>query len=194
MSTGKTTVTRKILRGLISHGVRAAGCKLTGTASPRDLREFQSTGPSHAMDFSDFGLPSTYCAPIDELIQVMNGMLRICAAKGAEVVVMEIADGFLQRETRLLLESAHLRSAATGVVLSAACASSALYGVEYLQRLGFGIWAVSGILTNSPLFVREFRNGSSVPVAASKEGSARLVKIVLDQLKSLSPEHLAPAV
>ena len=53
MNTGKTTVTRKILRGLVSQGVRSAGCKLTGTASPRDLREFRSTGPIHAMDFSD---------------------------------------------------------------------------------------------------------------------------------------------
>ena len=75
MNTGKTTVTRKILRGLVSHGVKAAGCKLTGTASPRDLREMHSTGPVHAMDFSDCGLPSTSRATPDELLQLLHTML-----------------------------------------------------------------------------------------------------------------------
>jgi hypothetical protein len=44
MSTGKTTVMRKALRALASRGMAVAGCKLTGTASPRDLFEMRATG------------------------------------------------------------------------------------------------------------------------------------------------------
>jgi hypothetical protein len=183
MNTGKTTVTRKILRGLVSQGVHAAGCKLTGTASPRDLREYRSTNPVHAMDFSDFGLPSTYHESPGDLLLLLDSMLETCGRKGADVLVMEVADGFLQRETRMLLESEHLRSLTTGVVLSGACASSAFYGAEYLQKAGFNVWAVSGLMTNSPLFIREFRKSCSIPVATSKTGSARLVKTVLKNLQ-----------
>lgn len=196
MSTGKTTVTRKILRGLISRRVRAAGCKLTGSASPRDLYEFRAAGALHATDFSDYGFPSTYGASLNDLIGLLDSMLGACTRAGAQVVVVEVADGFLQRETQMLLDCEQVRRVVSGVVLAAKCSGSALCATEYIQKAGLEVWAVSGLLTNSPLFVREFVNHSSVPVASSHGNAGRLTKIVLKQttLRKHEEARLAAAV
>jgi len=193
MNTGKTTVTRKILRGLVTHGIRAAGCKITGTTSPRDLREFAATGATHATDFSECGWPSTSGATPAELLQILYMMLEACRRKGADVVVMEIADGFLQRETQLLLHSEPLRGLTRGVVLSGACSGSALAAAEYLKGAGFDVWAVTGLMTNSPLFMREFRRQSAVPVVCSNAGADRLINTVLKHLESIRVEVPAKA-
>jgi hypothetical protein len=194
MNTGKTTVTRKILHGLVAHGVRVAGCKITGTASPRDLFEMAATGAVHAMDFSEYGWPSTYGATPAELVQMLHGMLDTCARKGADVVVMEIADGFLQRETRMLLQSETVRALTSGLVLSAACSGSALAGAEHVTKAGFAPWAVTGLVTNSPLFMREFRSRSSIPIVPSTAGAHLLIKTVLAHIERIPAEVLARAV
>jgi dethiobiotin synthetase len=168
MSTGKTTVTRQILRALVSRGVRVAGCKLTGTASPRDLYDMRATGAVLATDFSDYGFPSTSGASLDELIQLFDSMLDACSRKDSHLVVVEVADGLLQRETQMLLESQEFRRRVAGVVLAGACSASALYGVHYIQSTGLDLWALSGLITNSPLFVQEFSSRSSIPVISSR--------------------------
>src|SRR5690242_6167042 len=76
MNSGKTTVVRQILRSLSARGVRVAGCKLTGSASPRDLYEMQATGAVFATDFSDYGFPSTYGEPLPELLRLAWSMFE----------------------------------------------------------------------------------------------------------------------
>lgn len=184
MSTGKTTVTRKLLRGLASGGVRVAGCKLTGSSSPRDLYEMRAAGAVLATDFSEYGFPSTAGEPLEELIRVMDLMRAASARVGAEAVVMEIADGCLQRETQMLLESDEVRLRVRGVVIAGACSSSLLFATQFVQQAGLKVWAVSGLITNSPLFVREFTSRSCVPVVSSRGRAARLAQIVLHQVEN----------
>jgi hypothetical protein len=188
MNTGKTTVTRKILRALAARGVRVAGCKLTGSASPRDLYEMRATGAVHATDFSDYGFPSTYGESLGELIRLLDVMTDACERAGAELVVAEIADGFLQPETQMLLECEEMRHRVRGVVVAGACSSSLLFATEFVQKAGLDVWAASGLATNSPLFAREFSARSSVPVASSRGGAARLARIVMDKLAAETPE------
>lgn len=178
MSTGKTTVVRRILYGLSLRGVRAAGCKLTGTTSPRDLHEMRSAGAAFTTDFSDFGFPSTYDVPVENLIHLLDNMLDACLRHDARVAVVEVADGFLQQETRGLFESEEFRSRVRGVILAASCSGSALCAADYTQRSGFDVWAVSGLITNSPLFIREFTNHSDVAVIRSRS-DRRLADLVL---------------
>jgi hypothetical protein len=179
MSTGKTTVMRKILRAMAAGGVRAAGCKLTGTASPRDLHEMKATGAVLATDFSDYGFPSTYGESLDDLIRLMDLMGAACSRAGAEIAMVEIADGFLQPETQMLLESDEIRRRVRGVVVAGACSSSLLFATEYLQENGHEVWAASGLITNSPLFVREFTDRSPVVVASSRGSANRLARIIV---------------
>jgi hypothetical protein len=190
MSTGKTTVTRKVLQALAAAGVRVGGCKLTGTASPRDLCEYRATGAVHATDFSDYGFPSTYGASGAELVRLFDCMLEACAAKGAQIVVMEVADGVLQRETGMVLECQEIRSRVRGVLLSAGCSGSALFAADSVEKLGLEVWAVSGLITNSPLFVREFSERSSIPVASSRTGADRLARMILKRIVCSSSEEV----
>ena len=179
MSTGKTTVMRKILRAMASGGVRVAGCKLTGTASPRDLYEMKATGAVLATDFSDYGFPSTYGESLDDLIRLMDLMGAACGRAGAEIAMIEIADGLLQPETQMLLESDEIRRRVSGVVVAGSCSSSLLFATECLRKLGHEVWAVSGLITNSPLFVREFTDRSPVVVSSSRGSANRLARIIV---------------
>jgi|SRR5580658_328003 hypothetical protein len=179
MSTGKTTVMRKILRAMATSGVRVAGCKLTGTASPRDLYEMKGTGAVLATDFSDYGFPSTYGESVDDLIRLMDLMGAACGRAGAEIAMIEIADGLLQPETQKLLESDEVRRRVRGVVVAGECSSSLLFATEYLRKIGHEVWAVSGLITNSPLFVREFTDRSSIVVASSRGSANRLARIIV---------------
>jgi len=181
MNTGKTTVMRKILRAMAASGVRVAGCKLTGTASPRDLYEMKATGAVLATDFSDYGFPSTYGESLDDLIRLMDLMGSACGRAGAEIAMIEIADGFLQPETRLLLESDEIRRRVRGVVVAGACSSSLLFATEYLRKLGHEVWAASGLITNSPLFVREFTDRSPIVVVSSRGSANRLARIIVEK-------------
>ena len=188
MSTGKTTVTRKILRVLAAGGVRVAGCKLTGSASSRDLYEMRATGAVLATDFSDYGFPSTYGEPLEDLIRLMDVMTDACARAGAQLIVAEIADGILQPETQMLLESEEIQRRVRGVVVAGACSSSLLFATEYLQKAGLDIWAASGLVTNFPLFVREFSARSFVPVASSRGHATRLARILMQRLAAGIPD------
>jgi hypothetical protein len=181
MSTGKTTVMRKILRAMATRGVRVAGCKLTGSASPRDLYEMKATGAVLATDFSDYGFPSTYGESLDELIRLMDQMGSACGRAGAEIAMIEIADGLMQPETRMLLESAEIRRRVRGVVVAATCSSSLLFATEFLGKLGHEVWAASGLITNSPLFVREFTERSPIPVVSSRGSANRLARIIVQK-------------
>lgn len=189
MSTGKTTVTRKILRGLVSRGIRVAGCKLTGSVSPRDLHELRATGALHATDFSDYGFPSTYLASLTELIRLFDSMLVACCRKGAQLVVVELADGFLQTETEMLMGCEDIRSRVRGVVLAASCSGSALCAADMIQKAGLDLWVVSGLISNSPLFAREFRSRSSIPLASSRANANRLARLVMARIAATRPEE-----
>jgi hypothetical protein len=181
MNTGKTTVMRKILRAMTTAGVRVAGCKLTGSASPRDLYEMNPTGAVLATDFSDYGFPSTYGESLTELVRLMDRMGSACGRAGAEIAMVEVADGFLQPETQMLLESDEVRRRVRGVVVAGACSSSLLFATEYLRKLGHEVWAASGLITNSPLFVREFNERSPIVVASSRGSANRLARIIVEK-------------
>jgi hypothetical protein len=189
MNTGKTTVMRKLLRALVSRGIRVAGCKLTGTASPRDLGEIRASGALIATDFSDYGFPSTYGESLAELIQLFDSMVDACAREHCQLVIMEIADGLLQRETQMLLNSEGMKRRVRGVVVSGACSSSALFAVDYLQKAEMDVWAVSGLITNSPLFMREFSSRSSIPLVSSRNSANRLASIVTKRAVASVPEE-----
>lgn len=178
MNSGKTTAAAKLVKALLRQGRRVAACKLTGSVCQRDRGEFHATGAHHTRDFSDYGFPSTYLAGAEELIALFETMLADAADARPEVTVFEIADGVLQRETRLLLAHSAVRRRTGGVVLAAPCSASALFGAGHVAGLGHALVAVSGRLTNSPLSVREFAAGSTVPVASSAGDGGELAEAV----------------
>ncbi len=167
MNSGKTTTGSRLVKSLLRRGLRVAVYKLTGSVCQNDRSEWSATGAVDVRDFSDYGFPSTYMAPETELIDLFETLLADTERHEPDLVVMEIADGILQRETRLLLSHEAIRRRAGGVVLAATCSASALFGVEQIQALGHEVVTVSGVISNSPLFVREFQAASPIDIGFS---------------------------
>ncbi|MBA2459293.1 MAG: hypothetical protein H0V43_10115 [Gemmatimonadales bacterium] len=184
MNSGKTTAGVKLASSLVRRGLRVGACKLTGSVCHRDIEEWQATGAQHVRDFSDYGLPSTYLCRKEELISLFLTMVADAAVVRPDILVMEVADGLLQRETKLLLEDPRVREHVRGVVLAATCPGSALFGFAQLAARSHRVLAVSGVITSSPLFVRELLSHERIPVASSAGDGEDLADEVLRRLCS----------
>ncbi len=182
MNAGKTTVVSQIIHDLTEQGLRVAAGKLTGSVSNRDSDEMRAASAASVIDFSDYGFPSTYLAEPSEISALWTTILAASARGRPDLMVMEIADGILERETAMMLADPLFGSHVSGVVLAADGPLSALAASERLGRLGYPLLAVSGALTSAPLAVREFREVSHVPVFPSTGGDSALAMHVLSRL------------
>jgi len=182
MNSGKTTAGAKLASSLVRRGLRVGVCKLTGSVCHRDIEEWQATGAHHVRDFSDYGLPSTYLCRKEELISLFLTMIADAAEIRPDILVMEVADGLLQRETKLLLEDPRVREHVRGVVLAATCPGSALFGFAQLAARSHRVLAVSGVITSSPLFVRELLSHERIPVASSAGTGEELADEVMRRI------------
>ena len=174
MNSGKTTTCRRLIRMFSGNGYRIAACKLTGSVSNRDQDEMLSASPIFAVDFSDYGFPSTYKCELGELLDLFETMISDIARINPTIVLMEIADGVLQRETRMILNSALFQKFVNNIIVAADSAPSALYTINYLKNIGYNVIAVSGAITSSPLYVREFEENSTIPIISSASDNMRL--------------------
>lgn len=155
MNAGKTTAAAGLIRGLTAAGFRVAGLKATGTGSFGDTRAYAAAGARYAADFTDDGLASTYRQSAPRVLAALDALLGHAAAEGCEVAVVEIADGLLQPETAALLEAPAAAARFDGILFACGDALSALGGLGWLADRGIRPLAVSGLLTRSPLALRE---------------------------------------
>jgi hypothetical protein len=169
MNSGKTTTARFLLRGLQQAGFRAGYAKLTGTGAGGDYWTMLDAGATAVYDFSDAGMATTYMAPIPQLERASIQLIGHLTAAGCDRIVVEIADGLLQTETAALMRSETFHALIDGVVFAAGDAISASGGVNLLRSTGFDVCGVSGMLTASPLAMREARAILDVPVLSKEE-------------------------
>ena len=167
MNSGKTTSVARMVKQLSRSGVRVAGCKVTGSVCSNDLLELQSTAILFSRDFSDYGFPSTYKSDPEQLKDLFLAMVADAQQVDPDVIIMEVADGILQQETSMLLSDELVAEYVAGVIVTAPCALSALEGTRQVQSKGHVVAAVTGIITNSPLFQREFEEHSEIPICTS---------------------------
>jgi hypothetical protein len=170
MDSGKTTSAAWLCGGLAAAGHKVAYIKLTGTAFPKDAALNRDRGAHITADFSDFGFPSTYLMDRPTLLDLYQSLInRVCAEQEVEYVVMEIADGLLQRETLMLLEDADFRSTVYGTLFSAGDSLGVLSGLQFLKSCGLTPFAISGLFTASELLIREVRERIDLPILTLKE-------------------------
>lgn len=184
MNSGKTTSARLLIKALSDKNLKVAACKLTGSVSNRDQDEMRSAAAETIVDFSDYGFPSTYLCPKQELLDLFNTMASDLAKSDPDLIIMEIADGILQRETAMLIEDPLIQDATKGIILSADSSTSALYAAEILKKAGNNIIAVTGSITSAPLFVNEFRQASDIPVLPSFKSGDKLADAVISFINS----------
>lgn len=183
MNSGKTTTASKLINGLSKDGMKIAACKLTGSVSNRDKNELSAASADYTIDFSDYGFPSTYMCKKTELIELFDTMLSDIEKISPDIVVMEIADGVLQRETKMILTNKKIRNWCAGVVLTAESAPSALFSSQQLLNWTHNVIAVSGSITSSPLSSKEFTQNSEISLISSADSGYGLSEHVINFLK-----------
>lgn len=164
MDSGKTTSAAYLCRGLRNAGNQVAFIKLTGTVFSKDKRFVKDCGAHKVVDFSSLGFPSTYMYQMDELLDIFEGLRQKVEEISPDYVVVEIADGLLQRETSMLLKHPGFKSVIDHVMLSCGDSLSVLSGIQILEDLNLRPFAVSGLLNVSPLMVDEVRKSVRIPV------------------------------
>lgn len=164
MNSGKTTTVASLVHGLSKAGLRVGAAKVTGTAAGGDPWLFRDAGAAIALDFTDVGMATTFRIPLDQLVSGALSLHGHLTAHGVDAIVLEIADGLLQTETAQLLDRPEIRALTQGILFAAADSAGALYGMQRLQAGAHPTLAVSGVLTMSPLAVREAQANLDVPV------------------------------
>ena len=163
MDSGKTTTAGTLVRALSRAGYGVAAAKVTGTAAGKDARFFESCGARPVLDFINAGYPSTYMLTPDELLTVYQTLLGHLQETRPDYIVLEVADGIFQRETRMLLGSEALRNTVDHVFFAAGDSLAVECGVCRLLGRGLPLRATSGAITQSELSVREAEEASGLP-------------------------------
>lgn len=164
MDSGKTTSAAYLVHGLKKAGMTVAYIKLTGTVYTKDADLAFDLGADVVTDLGDYGFPSTYLCTEDELLSLYETLLAKVLPKHPDYVIMEVADGLYQRETKMLLTNYKFISTIDGVMFSAGDSLAAVNGVNLLSKWGIRPLLLSGLLTASPLLMQEVRENTSVPV------------------------------
>jgi hypothetical protein len=107
------------------------------------------------IDFAALGEPATIGLTEEAVVSVFHRIfnyLRRAAGPGGYVVI-ELADGIWDRETRILLEHPEVRGLVTDVVFACHGILDAENGLSMLRNLGYGdkVRALSGKLGSSGL-------------------------------------------
>ena len=169
MNSGKTTTNHFLVLGLSRAGVRVGVTKVTGTGSGGDYWVMLDAGAHRMLDFTDAGLASTYRQPMPQVERTFVELVNHLTESGADVNLVEVADGIYQRETSRLIESEIFRSMVDVILFAAGDAMGAAAGVAHLRGLGLNVAAVSGRITRSPLATREAEAVLGVPVLGLAE-------------------------
>lgn len=170
MNSGKSTAAVACCWALSAMGHEVRASKVTGTASLKDILHMNDAGAKVYNDFSYFGHPSTYLLPEDDLLAVFNGLDLRYANNPRNFWVVEFADGILQRETAALLSHLDVVSRIHRLVFCARDTFGALGGLRILRdTFGLEPDAMSGLVSGSPLGIRELSEHTTIPVFDSAE-------------------------
>ena len=151
MNSGKTTATASIVRGLTQSGYQVAAGKITGTACGNDIWAYKDNGAVKVLDFSDCGYPSTYLCDGEEVLSIYRTLRQRLRKVKPNYIVMEIADGIIQRETTELLAQPEFKKSIDHLIYSAGDALAADSGLRLLNQKGYQVTALSGLVSASEL-------------------------------------------
>lgn len=189
MNAGKTHTVASLAQGYVVAGKRVGVAKVTGTGAGGDFWAVADVGVVQVLDFTDAGHASTYGVSLSELIDILTTLVHQLYHAGAEVVLLEVADGLLQQETAALMASPMFAEALDGLIFAAGDAMGASAGASLLQFYDLPLLGVSGALTQSPLAVQEAAAVTGLPVwTAQTLGGAEATTLIDARLEQLHPD------
>lgn len=169
MDSGKTTSAAFLLKGLKAKNKKVAFIKLTGTSYTKDQDLAYDCGADVTLDFSDAGFPSTYMCTKKEILDLYQSLLHKLSNYNLDYIVMEVADGLMQRETEFLLHDRDFMSTIYSVIFSCADSLAAFHGIHLLNKNGISPSLISGKFTMSPLLIEEVKSRCEIPVVTIEE-------------------------
>ncbi len=164
MDSGKTTTAAFLSRGLMKQKKKVAFIKLTGTVYAKDCSFVRDCGARMAIDFSYCGYPSTFLCETNEILTILETLLTRVEKINPDAVVIEIADGLLQKETKALINHKPFMQIIDYTILSCADSLSVASGIDILSKVNHEPDLVTGLFTASPLMVKEVRENTNIPV------------------------------
>jgi hypothetical protein len=194
MEAGKTAAACAIVSRMRHRGLVIDAFKATGVSLRRDILAMEDAGARRSLIFTDLGIVTTTRANGPALTRTM---LTELAAGKPDVIVFELGDGILGTYgVDAILECEDIRSALTGVVLSANDPVAAWGGVKLLrERFGVEPCVVTGPSTDNSVGVDIIKKQLGVQAFNAMSAGAALGDCVMDAVglkgKDVAPEGAA---
>jgi|GEM_PF-2632968 len=142
---GKTTTNEYLTYGLVKKGYVVCVGKVTGQGNPHDVKLSEYRGAKKVHGIVDAGTPSTVGYSLKELEDVFMRVFSNLAKENPDFLIIEMADGVTQRETRMLLGSKLCRKYGGKYILSCQDPPGAYGGMRILrERYGVKPMFISG--------------------------------------------------
>jgi hypothetical protein len=164
MNSGKSTALSCLVKGLSAAGMVVSAGKATGTGSGNDPGMFGDAGAAKVLDFTDFGVPTTFQLDYPRVRALFTGLVTALTDPATDVVLIEIADGVYQGETRRLLSDPIFQDLVDRAVFTSSDALGATAGLQLIRAANIEVAAISGVLTSSPLAVQEASEAIDIPI------------------------------
>jgi hypothetical protein len=179
MEAGKTAAACAIVSRMRHRGLIIDAFKATGVSLRRDILAMEDAGARRSMIFTDLGVVSTTRTNGPALTRTM---LTELAAGKPDVIVFELGDGILGTYgVDAILECPDIRSALTGVVLSANDPVAAWGGVKLLrERFEIDPCIVTGPATDNQVGVEIIEKQMNVLASNAITDGATLGDRVID--------------
>ena len=181
MNSGKTYAAATCCYAISSSGKNVRAAKITGTASLKDILLMNDCGAEHIADFTYFGYPSTYLMEPDKLLWMFQSFDMKYGNNPKNYLVIEFADGILQRETAMLLKMSEVRDRIHKLIFCAPDSSAVFGGIHILkQQFDLVPDAISGLCSSSPLAMREIKTFSELPILQSLEKDDKTIFKIIE--------------
>jgi len=172
MEAGKTAAACAVISRMRHRGLVVDAFKATGVSLRRDILAMEDAGARRSAIFTDLGIVTTTKVNGPALTRTM---LTELATGKPDVIVFELGDGILGTYgVDAILECPDIRTALTGVILSANDPVAAWGGVKLLRdRFGIEPCVVTGPSTDNQVGVEIITTQLGVPAFnAISEGAA----------------------
>src|SRR5579871_1793969 len=161
MEAGKTAAACAVISRMRHRGLVVDAFKATGVSLRRDILAMTDAGARNSMIFTDLGIVTTTKTNGPALTRTM--LTELSSGK-PDVIVFELGDGILGTYgVDAILDCPDIRSALTGVILSANDPVAAWGGVKLLrERFGIEPCVVTGPATDNQVGVEIIRQQMGV--------------------------------
>ena len=183
MDAGKTTTAANLIHGLSLAGWHVNAGKLTGTGCAKDIHKMLDAGARRVLDFTHCGFCSTAETTNEELHSISSTLISHLSQGKPDLLVLEIADGIIQKETQRLVRMLVTEQKVDGAMLAIHDVLSAGSGADIVERqFKLPLLGISGAVTQSPLSTAELRSVTNIPVYDMPALADPIIALALEPL------------